>query len=173
MIKSPEFPKNKTDLSSREEEKENELKIISGILDNSADWKNLIATDSEKINEKIIDRWINIDLSYGSKSVGLDFMDVEGYVQASTYLDTESYPKLAGETTLLYKAVKSAVQQFCDSIDRPVLYRIITQVDKMKDWAMSLSHGREIFDWDDWEYDEKEKEYIFEKTFYPKNARQQ
>ena len=108
-------------------------------------------------------------LNYGSKSleVFIDFMTNE----VMTFVENIDSKRKAGETTLLYTAVKKVIENTVDETGKKLDYSLRTTFENMKNWAETK--GRKIFDWDeeDQEIVDRKTYYTFKKAFKPKKQK--
>ncbi len=148
--------------------------------------ERIIASIVENAQSKNFDETIKITvLDYGSKTLQIshlaDLYECNTYVKNKGTEDleggTENPEKKAGQTRLLYEAAKRIMQQIADKTKVPFTYRMKTDDKNMIKFA--LSHGAEIFEWDEKfgpkDDQKRERGEIFEwefvKVFHPSKTK--
>ena len=153
-------------LQKTEKDPKSEEEIITAILENCQAWKELLEKDF-KLSVK---RQILLDFKYGSKKIELDLIPGNKFLSAVTDISRSGLKKIENDTTLVYCAVKTVLEEIANKANEPILYTLKTKSEKILAWANSEEKGKKVFGWGEPMYDEKSGLYYFEKTFYPPAA---
>ena len=109
-------------------------------------------------------------LTYGKKDLIVTLLKTDNQVFTFVYNDRDESFAEDNETTLLYKAARSLMQEFANEQGSPIKYTFLSEFDSMKNWAESK--GGQIFNWGDGYYSDPSKVgKIFEAEIMPDDSK--